>query len=456
MIDTIVAQSTAPGPGAVALVRVSGPEAVQVAARICPGVPAEPTPRTAFVTPVIDPSTEEVLDQGLATLFPGPASYTGEDVVEISCHGGWLSPVLVVDAAVAAGCRPAEPGEFTRRALLNGKLDLVQAEAVLDLIESRSRVLRRTALDQLDRGLSERVSSLRSALVRLEALLAHHVDFPEEDEAPVDVAEVAEQGERVVRALDELLRTAPEGELLREGAVTVLAGKPNAGKSSLFNALLGQDRAIVTPEPGTTRDAIEAVISLDGYPFRLVDTAGIRDEAGPVERLGVEVARRYVQQADLVLLCVDPWAEDLGVAERSFAESLHETPVVLIRTKTDLGIEPVGGNGSLLPGAPTVDVSARTGRGLDELAGLLPKMVYDGLVTAEPGAVVLTRRRHARALRTAREEVAQFCAALRDGVPAEVAGTHLRPAETALEELLGVISVDDVLDDVFQEFCIGK
>ncbi len=231
------------------------------------------------------------------TLFAGPESYTGEDMVEISCHGGWLSPALILEACVECGARRAEEGEFTRRAFLNGKMDLLQAEAVLDLIEGRSRALHGTAIHQLERGLSERIGRLREGLVGLEALLVHHLDFPEEDEPPVPLEEILIRAEELAEVMDGLLRTAPEGELLREGALTVLAGRTNAGKSSLFNALLGEERSIVTEVPGTTRDALEAVVSLGGYPFRLVDTAGLRETEERVEKIGVEVAKRYLARS---------------------------------------------------------------------------------------------------------------------------------------------------------------
>jgi len=441
------------------VVRLSGPDAFDVLRRVCPGLGEAPDDRRATLADVLDPETGEVLDRGLVTVFAGPASYTGEDVVEISCHGGHLGPELVIDACLRAGARGADAGEFTRRAYLGGKLDLVQAEAVADLVEGRSRALRDAAFHQLDRGLSDRIAGLREELVELEAFLTHHIDFPEEDEPPVELERVASRAEEVVETLESFLATAPEGELLREGAVTVLAGRPNTGKSRLFNALLGTERAIVTEVPGTTRDALEAVVSVEGFPFRLVDTAGLRETDDRVEEMGIEVARRYLEAADLVLLCVEASA-GVREEERRFLEGVEDAPVIVVRTKADL----MGDGGSFSSVEVTegssvegeVTVSALTGRGLQDLRKLLPRLVYRGLVEGRAGSPVLTRKRHARGIRRARNEIRAFVAALRDGVPAEVASTHLRPAETALEEILGVISPDDVLDRVFREFCIGK
>ncbi len=459
-VDTIASVSTAPGIGAIAVVRLSGPRASEILQALAPGLTQLPEPRRATLVEVRDPAAGELLDRAVATRFEAPASYTGEDMVELACHGGWLVPTLVLDACVRAGARSADPGEFTRRAYLHGKLDLVQAEAVADVIEARSRAMHRAALGQLERNLSARIASLRDALVGLEAVLAHHIDFPEEDDAPVPIEEIAARAGRVGTEMRTLLATAPEGELLREGALVVLAGRPNAGKSSLYNALVGEERAIVTEEPGTTRDALLATVELGGYPFRLVDTAGLREGGERIERMGIEVTRRYLTQADLVLLCVAA-PEGLTSAEERFLAE-QEVPVVLVETKSDVprvgpsAAPGLAGAGAAPPVANRLRTSVVSGEGLEALRCLLPELVYSAVVQAGADVPVLTRLRHRDALGRAVAEVDAFRGALVGGLPAEVASTHLRTAETALEDLLGVISVDDVLDAVFAEFCVGK
>ncbi len=383
----------------------------------------------------------------LAACFPAPHSYSGDDLVEISTHGGLIVPAAALAAFVAAGARPAAPGEFTRRALLNGKMDLLQAEATADLIDAGSPAQRRRALHQLERGLSDRLAALRSEILELEALIAYDIDFPEEDEGPVAPQRVRGAWDVVRGRVADLLKTAPEGERLREGALLVIAGRPNAGKSSLFNALLGTERAIVTEIPGTTRDAIEAHAVIDGFPFRLVDTAGLRDSGERIERLGIEVSRKYLAAADLVLFCEE---RDEGGETRdgeSFIAACT-APVVRVRTKADL--PPV-------PGPPSpVPVSAVTGEGLPELRRRLAEVAFGRLLALGDVEPVVTRARHRAALQRALEELVGFWSARETGVDAAAAATHLRAAVAALDDLIGAITPADVLDRVFAAFCVGK
>lgn len=451
LVDTIVAQATPPGFGAVAVVRLSGPGALDIAGRLMgrdAGAMDGWESRSSRLCTLVRPGSGETLDRALVSVFRAPGSYTGEDVVEFSTHGGYAIPAGVAAACVALGAREAVGGEFTRRAYLNGRLDLTQAEAVGDLVAARSAKGRQVALHQLERGLGDRIAALRSRVIGLSALLVQHIDFPEEDDAPTPLEAIAGEAGTVLEEVERLLATAPAGEMLREGAVTVLAGVPNSGKSSLFNALVGFERAIVTEVPGTTRDAIEAVVEVEGFPFRLVDTAGLRGASERVEKLGIEVARRYLAGADLVLYCREAGCAATG-RESRFLEDLA-APVVRVRTKWDLaGPDDVPEDGE-------VAVSVKTGDGLGRLKRRLRELAFRGVVDNRDEVPVVTRRRQSDLLRLARDEVEGFRDALAGGIPAEVASAHLKSAESALEEILGVISTDDVLDRVFKEFCIGK
>ncbi len=450
--DAIVALATPPGRSALALIRLSGRGTFDIGSRVLYPFHSD-RPRAALRAAIRHPTTGEELDHAIAICYPGPASYTGEDVIEIATHGGLLVPGEVVAACVAAGARAAEPGEFTRRALLNGKLDLVQAEATADLIDAGAPAQRRRALQQLERGLSRRLEALRDEILQLEALIAYDIDFPEEDEGPVAPQRVDRAWHVVRDRLTHLLATAPEGERLHAGALVVIAGPPNAGKSSLFNALLGHERAIVTEIPGTTRDAIEAPAVLGGFPFRLVDTAGLRESTDRVERLGIEVSRRYLAGADLVLFCEEAGAASDPATRAAFLAEVT-TPVVFVTTKWDLHAstarvpEP--------PSASSIAVSTVTGQGLDDLRERLAEAAFGSLVRLGDVEPIVTRERHRVALAEALRELDGFQAARHSGVDAAAAATHLVAAVGALDDLIGVVTPDDVLDRVFGSFCVGK
>lgn len=442
--DIIAALATPPGRSAIAVLRISGEGAHDVAARLIPGFRVDPV-RTARLSRVRHPDSAEVLDEVVYVAYRAPQSYTGEDMVELSLHGGLLGPAEVLAAVYRAGSRPAAPGEFTRRALAHGKLDLLQAEAVADLVDATAPRQRRAAIGQLDRALSRRIDALREQVLDLEALLAYEIDFPEEDDGPVAPARVTTAVEQLAGALTGLLGTAAEGERLRDGAIGVIAGRPNAGKSSLFNALLGTDRAIVTDVPGTTRDAIEASTSCDGFPFRLIDTAGLRRTEDMVERLGVEVSRRYLQAADVIVFCAES-GRQLDTEEQAFIAQAA-APVVLVRTKCDLGTseEEAG-----------LAVSVVTGAGLVALRRTLATQAFATLSADDVVAPVVTRERHRHALERARHEIEAFRTARAEGVETAFAASHLRAVVTALEDVIGVVTTEDVLDRVFGAFCIGK
>lgn len=425
---------------------MSGPRALELGERLIRPWPL--ATRHATLARVVD-SAGESLDEGIVVSYRAPASFTGENAIEFTCHGGPIAPASVAAAFVAAGARPAEAGEFTRRAVLNGKLDLLQAEAVGDLVDASTRAAHRAALAQLDGGLSRRIATLRDHILEVEALAAYDIDFPEEDDGPIPASRIIGAARGVVAELNDLLATAPVGEIVREGAVVVIAGPPNVGKSSLFNALLGRQRAIVTDVPGTTRDALEALTEADGWPIRLIDTAGLRETSETVEQIGIEVSRRYLQDADVVIACGDD-QESLEQTVRA-VEALSEAPVVTVRTKTDLP------GGLAHARASDVLVSAETGAGL---AGLSTKLA--SVLAARAGALrfdapLLTRERQRVAITRARDELSQFVATFERGdAPAVIAAVHLRDATRELEELIGVVDVEDVLDRLFSSFCVGK
>jgi tRNA modification GTPase len=441
LADPIAALATPPGRSALAVVRLSGDGAFEVAARVIAGFRPRPS-RTATLATFRD-AAGEVIDRGLYTVFPGPGSYTGEDLVELSCHGGLLVPARVLAALHEAGARPAAPGEFTRRAVMHGKLDLVQAEAVGDLIDATAPAQARAALRQLDGGLSRRLADLREALLETEGLLAYDIDFPGEDDGAVPPARIAAQLDAVATRIERLLDTAPAAERLREGALLVLAGRPNVGKSSLFNALLGTDRTLVTEIPGTTRDAVEAQTDFLGWPVRLVDTAGLWDAPDPIDRLGVDVSRRYLAAADLVLLCVET-GRGPGTDEASVA---GERPTLLVRTKADLA-EGVPGGG--------VAVSAVSGAGLGDVRRAAAERVFGDRMALADLEPALGRARHRTALARAREALAAALDQFRGPGDAVLVAHHVREATGALDELIGGVDIEDVLDRVFASFCVGK
>ena len=445
--DTIVAIASAMGRGAIALVRLSGPDAFAIAAKHVHSLPTKP--RLAQLCEVLN--GDEKLDEALVTLFPGPNSFTGDDMVELSTHGGYVVPGSIVAALISSGARQAQPGEFTRRAVLNGKLDILQAEAIGDLVDASSSAMQRTALGQLDGGLSRRLLTLRNELLELEALIAYDVDFPEEDDGPIPGARIEQAAELVLKSLDRLLATAPVGEMIREGAVVVIAGPPNAGKSSLFNALLGRSRAIVTEIPGTTRDALEAVVDTGKWPLRLVDTAGLRETDDRIERLGIEVSERYLSGAQVVLACADTQVS--LERTKTLVSRLTEACVIPVRTKIDL----VSNGEQLLQAADGIAVSAETGSGLPGLISAIESEIEQRQGSIPADLPILTRARHRKALEIARAQVGQFRDVWRaEKLPATVAASHLRTAVVELEELIGTLDVDDVLDRVFSSFCVGK
>ncbi len=438
--DTIVAAATPPGSGGVGIVRISGDRVENIARRMLGSLPE---PRCATYRDFRN-ATSERLDAGLALYFPAPASFTGESVLELHGHGGPFVIARIVDAVVELGAREAAPGEFSRRAFMNGKLDLAQAEAIADLINSGTTQAARAALRSLTGQFSRAVDALAEQLTRLRLHVEAAIDFPEEEIDFLSDERLLRRVDECERAFDALLDGARQGRVLRDGYQVVIVGKPNAGKSSLLNLLSGQDAAIVTEVAGTTRDILREQIDIDGLAVELVDTAGLRDDPDRIEEEGIRRARRALEGADAVL-----WIRDAsGTDDGEVGEELpDDVPVMRVLNKIDLVGEAPGLDGD------TVRLSAKTGAGIDDLRRRIRELA--GYEDQGVGAFT-ARRRHVAALMTAQSHFATGRAALEHSAAGELFAEELRLSQQALGEITGAVSSDELLGRIFSEFCIGK
>ena len=456
--DTIAAISTPPGPGAIGILRLSGPRAIEVAQasfRPLNKMPlSQHRPHELVYGDLLDRDGQPI-DRVLCTFSRGQVSYTGEDTAEFQCHGSPMVLSLGLEALFSRGARQARAGEFTRRAFLNGKLDLAQAEAVGDLLEARSREGARHAAGQLTGALSRRIAGVYSALVDIMAHFHAVLDYPDEDIDPFRMEELSGQLSRQEAALRALAGSYRRGQYIRDGVPCAIVGRPNAGKSSLLNALVGFDRAIVTDIPGTTRDTVEERAELGGVTLRLIDTAGLRDSDDPIEQLGVERSRAAMDEAALVLLVVDG-TEKATREDADLARAIAGTgkPWILIRSKQDLAGENADDLAALAQSAPLVSLSAKTGEGLDELGRAVEELFPKG--TEDKAGELITNARQAEAAGRALDCVVRAGQALTDGVTPDALLTDVEEALEALGELTGQSVREDVTDRIFSKFCVGK
>ena len=456
--DTIAAISTPPGPGAIGILRLSGPRAIEVAQASFRPLNKTPLsqhrPHELVYGDLLDRDGQPI-DRVLCTFSRGPVSYTGEDTAEFQCHGSPMVLSLGLEALFSRGARQARAGEFTRRAFLNGKLDLAQAEAVGDLLEARSREGARHAAGQLTGALSRRIAGVYSALVDIMAHFHAVLDYPDEDIDPFRMEELSGQLSRQEAALRALAGSYRRGQYIRDGVPCAIVGRPNAGKSSRLNALVGFDRAIVTNIPGTTRDTVEERAELGGVTLRLIDTAGLRDSDDPIEQLGVERSRAAMEEAALVLLVVDG-TEKATREDADLARAIAGTgkPWVLVRSKGDLAGENADDLAALAEGAPLVSLSAKTGEGLDELGRAVEELFPKG--TEDKAGELITNARQAEAASRALDCVVRAGQALTDGVTPDALLTDVEEALEALGELTGQSVREDVTDRIFSKFCVGK
>jgi len=457
-VDTIAAIATPPGTGGIAVIRVSGPSALELTARVFRGADLQTVPpRTVHFGRVID-EAGTVVDEVVATVFHRPSSYTGENTVELSCHGGRAVATAVLEVVLRGGGRHAMPGEFTKRAFLNGRIDLVQAEAVADLIHAETRRAQKASIVQLEGRLSGFVREVREKLLQTASILELSLDFAEDDVPLAEPVEHRRNLEESIRAIDMLVKSYDSGRVVREGIKVVIIGRPNAGKSSLLNALLGMPRAIVTEVPGTTRDYLEEAAVVEGTLFRFVDTAGLRDTSDLVEREGIARTMAQVQEADIIIDVVDvtsePDAEILlrneqrwlsGVAPASAA-----TCIALNKIDLKPESETVQGASGMLP------ISATRSTGIEELLAWLQVRARDLQPVLEDGTLIITNTRHRDCLARANEHLGNALEALDSGLTEEYVAVSVRDASDALGEIIGEVTTEDVLQSIFSRFCIGK
>ncbi len=459
--DTIAAISTPIGEGGIGIIRISGGDAIDIASRIFF------SPKKKLVTEsksfrlmhgyICNPSTGEKIDEALLSIMKSPHSYTREDVVEINCHSGMISLMRILDIVLKHGARLAEPGEFTKRAFLNGRIDLSQAEAVIDLIRSKTDESRRIALEQLQGSLSETITSLRDRVMAVCVNIEAHIDFPEDEIEAVSKQDLSASMHDIRQKLQTLAKTYDEGRFFREGLSTAIVGKPNVGKSSLLNALLKKNRAIVTDIPGTTRDIIEEYLNIKGLPLRIMDTAGIRDGKDLAEKEGVKRSLYSIENADLVLALFDrsspPEEEDVEVIKRT-----KDRNTIFVLNKSDL---PAAFDPSVFtsfisrPSFVCLNISATRGDGIEGLK----EAIYSACLKnwrEEREGVVVTNLRHKTAIQHAALSLANAMQALAENQPIEIIALELRDSLGKLGDIVGVMTTEDILERIFSEFCIGK
>lgn len=457
--DTICAISTPSGRGGIAVARVSGTDAIEIANRLWRGrALTEAASHTAHLGTVVDPATGAPLDQAVATVFRAPRSFTGENIVEIAVHGSTYIQQQLITLLCQAGARVAEPGEFTRRAFLNQRLDLAEAEAVADVIASSSRAAHRLAISQLQGHFSAHIDRLRNQLIDLAALLELELDFSEEDVEFADRSRLLSLAETIRATLRQLADTFRSGHAITQGIPVAIIGRPNAGKSSLLNALLCSDRAIVSDIPGTTRDTVEDTIDIDGITFRFIDTAGIHHTADPIEQMGIERALQRASNASIIIWLTTPDEADLPALHATIAEHLApHTHLILALNKADLAADAAATLAAQAQSAPAarqqIAISAKTGMGLEQLRQTIAQLATDDLPADE--SMIVTNARHHQALVAA----ADALTALIDGMHSlttDLLAFHLREAIDQMAAITGSITSDTILHTIFARFCIGK
>jgi len=455
--DTIAAIATPIGLGGIGIIKISGPKAIEIARRIFrPRNESLPLKsHHLYYGEVVDPYQGYPIDEALLSFMAKPRSYTREDVVEINCHGGYLVLKKTLELVIKSGARLAEPGEFTKRAFLNGRIDLTQAEAIVDLIESKTSLGLKQASSQLKGALSQEINALKRRVVEMLSLLEVFIDFPEENLECISPSQLIEQLDCLILRVEKLLSTYIEGRFYREGVSTIIAGKPNVGKSSLFNALLGEERTIVTPMPGTTRDFIEEIINIKGIPLKIIDTAGLRDPSDSIEQEGVRITKGKLNEADLIILVIDSSVE-LSEQDEALLSAVKGKRVVVAFNKIDL---PRKVSLDLVQrwflASQVVSISALFKTGIEQLKDAIISLLINQ-VNSSPSYPSISKLRHKLALEKALSPIQNAKEGLKKNIPYEFIASDLQAALHYLDEITGKTTPEDILYQIFSRFCVGK
>lgn len=458
--DTIVAIATPLGEGSIGVIRISGTEAIAIAKKIfSPKVNKDWYIKDNYrlvYGHIQEPDTEEIVDEVLLSVMRGPRSFTAEDVVEISCHGGIVPLKRVLDIILSQGARLSEPGEFSKRAFLNGRLDLAQAESIIDIIRAKTDASAKIAINQLGGKLSQKIKTIQNDVLGLLANIEAIIDFPEDDIPEDTLKDMASQCNELVMVIENLLNQADTGKVYREGLKTVIVGKPNVGKSSLLNALLKEQRAIVTDIPGTTRDIIEEVLNIKGIPLKIIDTAGLRETQDLVEQIGVERSRNLLNQADLVLLVLDA-ATGISQEDLDVIDLVKNKKVLVLINKIDIAENTIDIDflKNIISYSSIIEISAQKEIGLEELQDAILQLVLEGKVTATEN-ILVSNSRHKHALERTKMHLLDAKQGIINFVPPDIVSIDLKSAWEMLGEITGDTVAEDLIDRIFADFCIGK